>query len=161
VRGWIDVPNPSLGVLFFGCHLFYNVLVEFVSILPLPEMLENLAELALPCVFFGACCFVGCMTVWLAYNLFFVLRDFCVVCVSMYVANFALIPLMFGICKADINLMLGFGAVPPAILYPFMVLDSIMFVSVVSLYMFGSHAENSSDSKQLDYQKLDNPKMGA
>merc|ERR1711879_536988 len=140
---------------------FYNVPVEIMSILPLPEILHNFAELALPWAFFGACCFVGCMTVWLAYNLFFVLRDFCVVCVSMYVANFALIPLMFGICKADSNLMLGFGAVPPAILYPFMVLDSIMFVSVVSLYMFGSHAEKSSDYKQLHDKQFDNSAMGA
>jgi vitamin-K-epoxide reductase (warfarin-sensitive) len=161
VRGWIDVPNPSLGVLFFGCHLFYNGLVEFVSILPLPEMLHDFAELALPCVFFGACCGVGCMTVWLAYNLFFVLKDFCVVCVSMYVANFALIPMMYGICKTDSKLMLDFGTVPPAILYPFMLLDAIMFVSVVTLYMFGSHAEKSSDYKQLHDKQFDNSKMGA
>merc|ERR1719240_746362 len=45
VRGWIDVPNPSLGVLFFGCHLFYNVLIEIVSTLPLPGILHDLAEL--------------------------------------------------------------------------------------------------------------------
>jgi len=160
VRGWIDVPNPSLGVLFFGCHLFYNGLVEFVSILPLPEMLHDFAELALPCVFFGACCGVGCMTIWLAYNLFFVLKDFCVVCVSMYVANFALIPMMYGICKTDSKMMLEFGTVPPAILYPFMVLDAIMFVSVVTLYMFGSHAEKSSDYKQLHDKKLGDSTMG-
>merc|ERR1719162_2642708 len=30
VRGWIDVPNPTLGVLFFTFHLFYNVLVDIV-----------------------------------------------------------------------------------------------------------------------------------
>merc|ERR1712187_202202 len=150
VRGWIDVPNPSLGVLFFGCHLFYNLLVEVVSILPLPEMLENYAVLALPCVFFGACCGVGCMTVWLAYNLFFVLKDFCVVCVSMYVANFALIPMMYGICKADSSLMLGYGSVPPTLLYPFMILDFIMLVSVLTLYFFGSHAEKPGHYKQLD-----------
>merc|ERR1712039_199450 len=163
VRGWIDVPNPSLGVLFFGCHLFYNLLVEIVSILPLPEVLHNFAELALPYAFFVACCGVGCMTVWLAYNLFFVLKDFCVVCVSMYVANFALIPMMYGICKTDSSLMMGYGAVPPAILYPFMLLDLIMFVSVVTLYLFGSHAEHPSCYKQIDsdYKQLDNPAMGA
>merc|ERR1712187_361282 len=96
-----------------------------------------------------------------AYNLFFKLKDFCVVCVSMYVANFALIPMMYGICKTDSNSMLGFGAVPPAILYPFMLLDAIMFVSVVTLYMFGTHAEKSGDYKQLDYKQLDNSAMGA
>lgn len=34
------------------------------------------------------------MTVWLASTLIFQLKDFCVVCVSMYVANFGLIPMM-------------------------------------------------------------------
>ena len=36
-------------------------------------------ELPIAWLFFAASCFVGVMTVWLAYNLFFVLRDFCVV----------------------------------------------------------------------------------
>merc|ERR1719498_21849 len=81
----IDVPNPTLGVLFFACHLFYPALL----LIPIPFIPE---------LFFLACCGVGCMTCWLAYNLFFVLRDFCVVCVSMYVANYALIPMMYGIC---------------------------------------------------------------
>merc|ERR1719436_1953181 len=106
VRGMIDVPNPSLGVLFFAAHLFYPALLLLPIITPL-----------LPWLFFAACCGVGLMTVWLAFNLFFVLKDFCVVCVSMYVANFALIPMMFGICKTDSDLMLSFGSVPSAILY--------------------------------------------
>ena len=42
---------------------------------------------------------MGVMTLWLAYNLFFVLRDFCVVCVSMYVTNGAIIPMMHGLVK--------------------------------------------------------------
>merc|ERR1719181_80538 len=119
----IDVPNPSLGVLFFGAHMFYPAIL----LLPIPF---------LPELFFLACCFVGLMTIWLAYNLFFVLKDFCVVCVSMYVANFALIPMMYGICKTDSSLMLGFGSVPPVILYPFLLLDAIMLVSVLTLYFF-------------------------
>merc|ERR1711879_900825 len=122
---------------------FYNVPVEIMSMLPLPGMLHDFNESFLPCVFFAACCGVGCMTVWLAYNLFFVLKDFCVVCVSMYVANFALIPMMYGICKTDSSLMLGYGNVPPAILYPFMILDFIMLASVLTLYFFGTHAEKS------------------
>merc|ERR1712060_663153 len=115
-------PNPSLGVLFFGCHLFYPVLL----LIPFVNML-------LPWLFFLACCFVGCMTVWLAYNLAFVLRDFCVVCVSMYVANFALIPMMYGIAAEDMSLREFekqgfFGGVPGVILGPFLLLDAAMGV---------------------------------
>merc|ERR1719183_3168539 len=78
------------------------------------------------------------MTCWLAYNLFFKLKDFCVVCVSMYVANFALIPMMYGICKMD-ALSMGdfepfFGLVPPQLLYPFLALDAAMFAGVLALY---------------------------
>lgn len=90
------------------------------------------------------------MTIWLAYNLFFVLKDFCVVCVSMYVANFALIPMMYGICHTDPSLMLGFGALPSAILYPFMILDGVMGVAVISLYLTGpSHKETDGTYKLL------------
>jgi len=151
VRGWIDVPNPSLGVLFFGFHLFYNVLVDVIDVLPLPDVLHNFASLALPWAFFLACCGVGAMTVWLAYNLFFKLKDFCVVCVSMYVANFALIPMMYGICHTDPAQMLGFGAVPAPILYPFLIMDAIMGVAVVSLYFKGpSHADSNGAYKHLN-----------
>jgi vitamin-K-epoxide reductase (warfarin-sensitive) len=150
LRGWIDVPNPSLGVLFFGFHLFYNVLVDIVELLPLPAALHSFASLALPWAFFVACCGVGGMTIWLAYNLFFVLKDFCVVCVSMYVANFALIPMMYGICHIDPASMTDFGTVPPAILYPFLILDIIMGVAVVTLYLKGpSHADASNTYKHL------------
>merc|ERR1712151_477228 len=118
-RGMIDVPNPTLGVLFFACHLFYPALLLIPIITPL-----------IPWLFFLACCFVGLMTIWLAYNLFCVLKDFCVVCVSMYVANFALIPMMLGICERnssfdDINPF--FGSVPAVVLVPFLILDAIMF----------------------------------
>lgn len=85
-RGAIDIPNPTLGVIFFGFHLIFPVLM----VLPFPLLNKIIAW-----AFFGACCGVGAMTIWLAYNLFFVLKDFCVVCVSMYVANFFLIPIMF------------------------------------------------------------------
>jgi len=90
VRNFIDVPNPGLGVMFFGCHAFYPLLliVPFIN-----------AYMAY--IFSGACVFVGIMTVWLAYNLFCKLKDFCVVCVSMYVANFAVIKIMWDICKLN------------------------------------------------------------
>ncbi|CAE7216678.1 unnamed protein product, partial [Symbiodinium sp. KB8] len=73
-RALIDVPNPTLGVLFFAVHLFYPLLLLFM---PIPLIGPLLPEL-----FFLACCGVGLMTVWLAYNLAFVLQDFCVVCVG-------------------------------------------------------------------------------
>jgi len=126
-RGLIDVPNPSLGVLFFACHLFYPAL-----------LLVPFLNTYLPWLFFAACGLVGCMTIWLAYNLFFVLKDFCVVCVSMYVANFALIPMMLKICQAqttNFHDFVFFGEVPSYILYPFLVLDGIMGIAVVGLYL--------------------------
>merc|ERR1711957_1135946 len=111
-RNLIDVPNPGLGVLFFGFHAFYPLMfiVPYVNTY-------------LPWIFFGACCFVCVMTVWLAYNLFFVLKDFCIVCVSMYVANFALIPMMYNIAKSNwvdtSDFQPFFGTVPQSVLYPF------------------------------------------
>jgi vitamin-K-epoxide reductase (warfarin-sensitive) len=136
IRGLIDVPNPTLGVAFFGCHLFYPVLLLLGQYIPILGPL-------IPQLFFLACCFVGCMTIWLAYNLFFVLKDFCVVCVSMYVANFALIPMMYGMQKMDVGYydMVFWGAVPDVLLYPFLVLDAIMGVAVLKLFLSGpAHA---------------------
>merc|ERR1712190_707227 len=96
---------------------------------------------AIPWLFFGACCGVGGMTIWLAYNLFFKLKDFCIVCVSMYVANFALIPMMYGICKEDVGFehfkTAFFGDVPQFVLYPFLIVDAVMGVAVVMLYLGG------------------------
>jgi vitamin-K-epoxide reductase (warfarin-sensitive) len=142
VRGLIDVPNPTLGVLFFAAHLFYPALL----LLPIPF---------LPELFFLACCGVGAMTVWLAYNLFFVLKDFCVVCVSMYVANFALIPMMYGICmsqKGFDDYIPFFGAVPGFLFIPFLAMDAAMGVAVVGLYLRGAHAREPLDRK--DYLRL-------
>lgn len=132
-RNMIDVPNPTLGVLFFACHLFYPAL-----------LLIPVITTALPWLFFMACLFVGGMTIWLAYNLFFVLRDFCIVCVSMYVANFALIPMMYKICLQEKLSLFEFhpffGTVPNALLYPFLVLDLVMLVAVLALYLRGPPA---------------------
>jgi len=144
LRGWIDVPNPTLGVFFFAAHLFYPALLLIA-----PEYIFGLdflwfVPVVLPWVFLGACCGVGAMTIWLAYNLFFKLKDFCVVCVSMYVANFALIPMMYGICQE--NKGFGdfapfFGHVPTTVLIPFLVMDAVMGVVVVALYLRGpTHA---------------------
>lgn len=136
VRGMIDVPNPTLGVAFFGCNLFYPVLLLFPILGPF-----------IPQLFFLACCFVGCMTVWLAYNLFFVLKDFCVVCVSMYVANFALIPMMYGMQKMDVGYydMVFWGGVPDVLLWPFLLLDAVMGVAVLKLYLSSpAHAREPS-----------------
>merc|ERR1711939_756383 len=144
IRGWIDVPNPTLGTLFFGFHLFYCVLVDIVYILKdLPlvgESLFGFADWALPWAFWVACCGVACMAVWLAYKLFFVLKDFCVVCVSMYVVIGALVPVMNGIRKTDSNLMRGFGSVPHFIFYPFLLIDGLMLIGVLVLYLFGGHS---------------------
>jgi len=134
VRGWIDVPNPTLGTLFFTFHLFYNVLVDIVYGFMWLSSLFDFADWLLPWAFFVACCGVGCMAVWLAYKLFFVLQDFCVVCVSMYVVIFALVPVMHRVCMTDSSLMRGFGAVPTHILYPFLLIDGCMLFAVLGLY---------------------------
>jgi len=158
IRRVIDVPNPTLGVMFFGCHLFYNVLVDIVYALGdfLPAVLFNFMDEALPWAFFVACCGVCCMTVWLAYKLFFVLKDFCVVCVSMYVVIAGCAPTLYHVCKqADSSLMRGFGVVPQAILYPFLLLDAIMLVSVLVLYCRGDAAVHAREQQvSADYMPL-------
>lgn len=137
LRCFIDVPNPTLGVLFFSCHLLYP------AFLLLPVLGPSVPWLALV-----ACCGVGCMTVWLAYNLVFVLRDFCVVCVSMYVANFALIPMMYSICQQRTtsidDFVSFFGSVPKPLLYPFLALDIVMGLSVLVLYCRGPPEKSSA-----------------
>jgi len=152
VRGWIDVPNPTLGVLFFGAHLFYPALL-LIGPPYIPLDFLAFVPKAIPWLFFVACCGVGGMTIWLAYNLFFKMRDFCIVCVSMYVANFALIPMMFGIAIMNADFNSGgwfgssfFGSVPPVVLYPFLVLDAIMGVSVVALYLRGGPHEGKGET---------------
>lgn len=67
-----DVPNPILGLAFYG-------LVLLRKPLGLPRALVFAASL-------GSCLF----SLYLAGVLYWVLRDFCVVCVSSYVCNFAI-----------------------------------------------------------------------
>merc|ERR1711937_700371 len=133
LRGLIDVPNPTLGVMFFGCHLFYPALPMVSSMIPVVN------ELPIAWLFFAASCFVGVMTVWLAYNLFFVLRDFCVVCVSMYVANFAVIPITYALASNPSSPTSSdfFGEIPLPLLVPFLVLDAGMGLAVLRLWLSG------------------------
>lgn len=156
VRGWIDVPNPTLGVLFFTCHLFYNVLVDIVYVFMSLSSFFDFADWLLPWGFFVACCGVGLMAVWLAYKLFFVLRDFCVVCVSMYVVIGALAPVMHTVCLTDSSAMRGFGMVPAAILYPFLLLDASMLIAVCYIF-YKKSTQNLAENKYYNaakYQSL-------
>mmetsp|Transcript_29200 Transcript_29200/g.44117 ORF Transcript_29200/g.44117 Transcript_29200/m.44117 type:complete len:270 (+) Transcript_29200:113-922(+) len=145
VRQLIDLPNPTLGVAFFSCQLFYPCLLLIPYLAPY-----------LPWLFFAACVFVAIMTAWLASNLIFVLKDFCVVCVSMYVANFAIVPMMYNIAKQNLTSYDDysgnfFGEVPKSLWHPFLALDIFMGVAVLTLYMKGP-----SQSQQLKagYEKL-------
>jgi len=135
VRGLIDVPNPTLGVLYFMAHLFWPVIL----ILPIPF---------LPQLFLLACTFVGGMTIWLAYNLFFVLKDFCVVCVSQYVVNFALIPTVYHMLHASYDSILDFGAVPKKLLYPFLAMDAVMGVAVLLLWLWSLRNPRADQDKR-------------
>ena len=67
-----DVPNPILGLAFYGLVLLYKPL-------GLPRARVFAASL-------GSCLF----SLYLAGVLYWVLHDFCVVCVSSYVCNFAI-----------------------------------------------------------------------
>jgi len=149
-RNLIDVPNPGLGVLFFGFHAFYPLMfiVPYVNTY-------------LPWIFFGACCFVCVMTVWLAYNLFFVLKDFCVVCVSMYAANFWITKIVWDICLQEkvtlsdwSNPATGtdtsfFGSANYMFIAPIFVIDAIMFVAMAYVYFFSSHGAQAREAEYL------------
>jgi vitamin-K-epoxide reductase (warfarin-sensitive) len=157
VRGAIDVPNPTLGVLFFGFHLIFPVLM----VLPFP-FLNKLIVWA----FFGACCGVGAMTIWLAYNLFFVLRDFCVVCVSMYVDNFFCIYMMYKLAtqtdlpsiskdhgwQAIFTMENFFGEVPLYIWTPILAMVGIMGSYALAEYFMkarGASAREGASGYQI------------
>jgi len=85
-EGPLDVPNPILGVGFYCCHLFYPAL-------------RAIRFPCLPFLGFATTVFVCAFSCWLGYTLFFVLNDFCVVCVSTYVCNFACLPVMYAILR--------------------------------------------------------------
>ena len=71
----------SVGIGFYCCHLFY-------------PLLRAIRFPFLPFLGFATSVFVACFSCWLGYTLFFVLNDFCIVCVSTYVCNFACLPVM-------------------------------------------------------------------
>jgi len=84
----LDVPNPILGSVYFVCHIVYPALkyIRFPFLNPLAT---------------ATSVFVGFFSLWLGHKLFFVLHDFCIVCVSSYVANFMLLHTMVRIWAAD------------------------------------------------------------
>lgn len=84
----LDVPNPVLGFGFFLAHILYPLLksIKFPA-------LDELASMV--------CVFVGFFSIWLAHKLFIVLEDFCIVCVSSYMANFLLLHTMLKIRTAN------------------------------------------------------------
>ena len=69
-----------------SCHLFYPAL-------------RAIRFPCLPFLGFATTVFVCAFSCWLGYTLFFVLNDFCVVCVSTYVCNFACLPVMYAILR--------------------------------------------------------------
>eukprot|EP00913_Durusdinium_trenchii_P027885 g26147.t1 len=105
----------------------------------------------LPELFYLACCGVGLMTIWLAYNLIFILQDFCVVCVSMYVANFGLIPMMHALAQEGTKVLEEpfFGEVPRWFLYSLGLLDAVMGLAVLGLYLRGAHAREVEEYRSL------------
>ena len=86
----LDLPNPFMGLLFFSCHLAYPYLKK----LPLVGS-------AMPLLATLVCVFVAALSCFLAYILFIVLEDFCIVCVSSYAVNFALLYVMHAIYAAE------------------------------------------------------------
>lgn len=137
VRGLIDLPNPALGVAFFTVHLLYP---GVAAVLPIPSLCD---------LFFYACCLVGVMSVWLGYQLFVVLGDFCIVCVSMYVINFASIPMTRGVCDLEKSGRGAgddafFGQCPQTLLMPFLLLDATMALAVLWLYCSGHGGDSAA-----------------
>jgi vitamin-K-epoxide reductase (warfarin-sensitive) len=84
----LDLPNPIMGSGYFLCHVSYPILkaIKF-------PLLNELAT--------GISLFVCFFSVWLGHKLFFVLQDFCIVCVSSYLCNFLLFFTMVQIWKKD------------------------------------------------------------
>jgi len=95
IRGWLDYPNPVLGILYFALHLVYPLFtLPFFRNFPVFGPYIGLLAFAISAA-------VGLMPFYLGYQLFFVLKDFCIVCVSQYIAIFALVPLSYNIFVAN------------------------------------------------------------
>lgn len=70
----LDVPNAAYGVLFYICAMVHWKLTFLPKV---ARSLLMLAASALSCA----------SSVWLAYALYFELKDACIVCISTYVVN--------------------------------------------------------------------------
>ena len=80
----LDVPNPVLGFLYYIAHIIY----------PWPQGISFPMLDPLACT---ASTLVGLFSMWLGYQLLFVLQDVCIVCLSSYVVNAILLFNMFAI----------------------------------------------------------------
>merc|ERR1712126_459022 len=72
---WLNQPNSVFGIIFYLLH----IILAFSRSLTASSMQIFTAVIAN----FGS--------VYLAYILYFILKDMCVVCVSMYIVNFSLL----------------------------------------------------------------------
>ena len=73
-----DIP-PYSAICSNSHHAYYLFISEFIKS-------ETSAQIE-----FVSCIMSNCASVWLAYILFYILEDVCVVCMSMYVINFSLL----------------------------------------------------------------------
>merc|ERR1712004_386355 len=74
-KHWLNQPNSVFGIIFYMIQVAITLTRDPV--------------LACAQVVFATIANIG--SVYLAYILFFVLGDFCIVCVSMYIVNFGLL----------------------------------------------------------------------
>ncbi|OLP85959.1 hypothetical protein AK812_SmicGene32993 [Symbiodinium microadriaticum] len=80
------------------------------------------------------------------------------VCVSMYVANFGLIPMMHGLALEGASVGEGafFGQVPGWFLYSFGALDAVMGLAVLAVYFRGDlfGTAKARECSEDGYQQL-------
>lgn len=85
---WMDWANPSLGVVFYLCHIFYPVL-QWMGFPFLPQ------------VGIFATGAVAAVSLYYMYALAFVINEFCALCMMSYLINFLLLYVMHGIWKEE------------------------------------------------------------
>lgn len=81
---WMDFANPTLGVIFYLCHVFYPLL-KWMDFPVLPQ------------VGLFTTGFVAAVSIYYSYALVFVINEVCVPCVVTYIINFLLLYVMHGI----------------------------------------------------------------